>query len=103
MNAVFQALSDPTRRRILQLLRDRDLSAGEIAEHFQLAKSTLSGHFNVLKQADLIIAEKQKTTIFYSLNLSVVEETVAAVMGLFSVGKSTEPDILPNAKKSTSS
>lgn len=87
MNAVFQALSDPTRREILRLLRKREMSAGQLAEHFPLAKSTLSGHFNILKHAGLIMPEKIGTSIVYSLNLSVVEETLAAVMDLFEVGK----------------
>jgi ArsR family transcriptional regulator, repressor of sdpIR and other operons len=87
MNAVFQALSDPTRREILRLLRKREMTAGQIAEQFPLAKSTLSGHFNILKHAGLIVAEKNGTSIAYSLNLSVVEETMAAVMELFEVGK----------------
>ena len=62
------------------------MTAGEIAERFSLAKSTLSGHFNVLKNAELIVAEKNGTSIVYNLNLSVVEETVAAVMKMFEVG-----------------
>ena len=82
MNAVFQALSDPTRREILRLLRERDLSAGQIAQHFPLANSTLSGHFNVLKHAGLIVAERQGTSIVYSLNVSVVEEALAATLDL---------------------
>jgi DNA-binding transcriptional ArsR family regulator len=90
MNAVFQALGDPTRREILRLLRKREMTAGEIAERFPLAKSTLSGHFNILKHAGLIVAEKNGTSIVYSLNLSVVEQTMAAVMDLFEVGKSTK-------------
>ena len=87
MNAVFQALSDPTRREILRLLRKRAMTAGEIAEKFSLARSTLSGHFNILKNAGLIVAEKNGTTIHYSLNVSVVEQTVGAVMELLDVGK----------------
>ena len=51
MNGVYKALSDPTRRRILELLRRRDMTAGELADHFDLAKPTLSGHFAVLKEA----------------------------------------------------
>jgi ArsR family transcriptional regulator len=94
MNAVFQALSDPTRREILRLLRKREMSAGEISEKFPLAKSTLSGHFTILKHAELIVAEKNGTTIVYSLNLSVVEQTMAAVMELLDVGK-------PNKKGKT--
>ena len=73
MNAVFQALSDPTRREILRLLRKRAMTAGEIADRFPLARSTLSGHFNILKNAGLIVAEKNGTSILYSLNVSVVE------------------------------
>jgi len=90
MNAAFQALSDPTRREILRLLRKREMTAGEIAEKFPLAKSTLSGHFNILKHAGLIVAEKNGTSVVYSLNVSVVEQTVAAVMELFDVGKQTK-------------
>ena len=90
MNAVFQALSDPTRREILRLLRKRELTAGELAERFPLAKSTLSGHFNILKNAGLIVAEKNGTSIVYSLNLSVVEQTMAAMMELLDVGKQSK-------------
>ena len=85
MNELFQALSDPTRRKILQLLRQRDMAAGEIAEAFPLAKSTLSGHFNVLKHAGLIVSEKNGTTVMYSLNLSVLEQALAAAMELLEV------------------
>ncbi len=87
MNAVFQALGDPTRREILRLLGKRAMTAGEIAEQFPLAKSTLSGHFNILKNAGLIVAERNGTSIAYSLNVSVVEQTIGAVMDLFDVGK----------------
>jgi ArsR family transcriptional regulator, arsenate/arsenite/antimonite-responsive transcriptional repressor len=90
MNAVFQALGDPTRREILRLLRKREMTAGELAEKFLLAKSTLSGHFSILKNAGLIVAEKNGTSIVYSLNLSVVEQTMAAVMELLDVGKRTK-------------
>lgn len=87
MNAAFQALSDPTRREILRLLGKRDMTAGELAEQFALAKSTLSGHFTALKHAGLIVAEKNGTSIVYSLNVSVVEQTLAAVMELLDVGR----------------
>jgi DNA-binding transcriptional ArsR family regulator len=87
MNAAFQALSDPTRREILRLLRKRDMTAGELAEQFDLSRSTLSGHFNILKNAGLIVAERNGTSIIYSLNLSVAEQTVAAVLDLLDVGK----------------
>jgi DNA-binding transcriptional ArsR family regulator len=87
MNAVFQALGDPTRREILRLLRKREMTAGEIAERFPLARSTLSGHFNILKNAGLIVSEKNGTTIVYSLNVSVIEQTMAAMLDLLDVGK----------------
>jgi DNA-binding transcriptional ArsR family regulator len=90
MNAVFQALSDPTRREILRLLRKRAMTAGEIAERFPLAKSTLSGHYNILKNAGLIVSEKNGTTIYYSLNVSVVEQAMAAMLDLLDVGKTAK-------------
>ncbi len=82
MNEVFRALGDPTRREILALLKRRDMTAGELAERFPLAKSTLSGHFNVLRHAGLIVSERRGTTIVYSLNLSALEEALSAVMDL---------------------
>lgn len=88
--SVFKALADPSRRRILKLLGSRSMTAGEIAAQFPLAKSTLSGHFSVLKAADLIQEERRGTTIIYSLNLSVVEETLAAVMDLLKTGYRTQ-------------
>jgi ArsR family transcriptional regulator, arsenate/arsenite/antimonite-responsive transcriptional repressor len=82
MNEVFEALAHPIRREILKLLRKRAMSAGELAEHFTIAKPTLSGHFTVLKNADLVTTERQGTTIIYRLNMSVMEETLAAFMAL---------------------
>jgi len=87
INDVFRALSDPTRREILRILQSGDLSAGEIANRFPLARSTLSGHFNILKQAGLIVTERQGTTIVYSLDTSALDEAMSAVMDLFGVGK----------------
>ena len=63
------------------------MSAGEISEHFKLAKSTLSGHFSVLKGAELIREERRGTSIVYSLNLTVVEETLAAMMNLLKINR----------------
>lgn len=82
MNEVFQALSDPTRREILKLLKREDMTAGAIADRFPLARSTLSGHFRVLKHAGLIVAERQGTSIVYSLNLSAFEEAMSTVLDL---------------------
>jgi ArsR family transcriptional regulator, arsenate/arsenite/antimonite-responsive transcriptional repressor len=83
MSEVYRALADPTRRRILELLREREMSAGEIAEHFSLAKPTLSGHFAVLREARLVSPEKTGTTIIYRLNVSVLEEALMALMDAF--------------------
>lgn len=85
MNDVFRALADPTRREILRLLRRGPMSAGALADRFHLSRSTLSAHFNVLKAADLVQTERRGQTIRYSLNLSVFEETMAAVMAVFGV------------------
>ena len=82
MNEVFEALAHPVRRDILKLLRKRAMSAGELAEHFTIAKPTLSGHFTVLKNADLVTTERQGTTIIYRLNTSVMEDALAAFMAL---------------------
>lgn len=86
MNRVYRALSDPTRRRILQLLRERDMTAGELAEQFDLAKPTISGHFAVLKESDLIQGDRSGTTITYRLNVSVLEEALMALLEVFGLG-----------------
>lgn len=85
MSSVFKALSDPTRRRILQLLYQREMTAGEIAEHFSVAKPTLSGHLAVLRMADLVSAEKSGATITYRLKLSVLEEVLLGFADTFGI------------------
>jgi ArsR family transcriptional regulator, arsenate/arsenite/antimonite-responsive transcriptional repressor len=84
ISETFQALSDPTRRKILKLLRERSMTAGELGEHFALAKSTLSGHFNVLKHAGLVVIERHATSIVYSLNLSAFEDALSVMLELTS-------------------
>ena len=86
MNLVFKALSDPTRRQILQLLRRKPMNAGELAEHFAIAKSTLSAHFAILREADLIEAHKSGTVITYLLKVSVLEEALLAFAETVGVG-----------------
>jgi DNA-binding transcriptional ArsR family regulator len=76
VNRVFKALADPSRRRVLQLLRERPMLAGELAEHFAVAKPTMSAHFAVLQEAGLIEAEKSGRTILYRLKMSVLEEAL---------------------------
>jgi DNA-binding transcriptional ArsR family regulator len=82
MYDVFDALAHPVRRRILKMLRSRAMSAGEIADKFDLAKPTLSGHFAVLKAADLVSTERQGTTIIYRIKLSALEEAAVGLMNL---------------------
>lgn len=86
MQKTFKALSDPTRRKILQLLREQDMTAGEIASHFDSSKPTLSRHFSVLQEADLIQGTRNGSTITYRLNVTVLEETILAMLQMFNVG-----------------
>ncbi|MGI6171579.1 MAG: autorepressor SdpR family transcription factor [Butyricicoccus sp.] len=79
----FKALSDPTRREILQLLRQGALPAGEIAEHFNMTGATISHHLSVLKNAGLVDAERRGTYIYYEINLSVLEQILTWMTGLY--------------------
>jgi DNA-binding transcriptional ArsR family regulator len=90
MDTVFVALAHPTRRRILELLKRGSMSAGELAERFDVSKPTMSGHFAKLKAAGLVQAESKGTTVVYSLNLSMLEEVVMGFMGRLGVGASEE-------------
>jgi ArsR family transcriptional regulator, arsenate/arsenite/antimonite-responsive transcriptional repressor len=74
MNIVFKALNDPTRREILEMLQEQDMTAGEIAEKFSISFPSISHHLDLLKQAKLVIAEKEGQHVFYSLNTTVVDE-----------------------------
>jgi len=76
INELFKALSDENRRRILDLLRDRDLTVGEIADHFEMSKPGISQHLSVLKNANLVFAEKKGQYVYYSLNASVFQDVM---------------------------
>lgn len=76
----FKALSDPVRREILQLLRNGAMTAGNIAEHFDMTKATISYHLRLLKEAGLIFEEKEKNFIYYDLNTTLVEEMMGWLM-----------------------
>lgn len=76
MNEVFKALSDPTRRKILKMLREKDLTAGEIADAFHISKPSISHHLNLLKQADLVFSDKQGQNVIYSLNTTVFQDII---------------------------
>jgi DNA-binding transcriptional ArsR family regulator len=86
VNAVYRALADPTRRRILAILRWDDMTAGDLAAQFDLAWPTISGHLRVLREADLVQADRRGTTIVYHLNLSVLEEAMASLMSALGIG-----------------
>ena len=86
MNTVFKALADPTRRKVLELLRQRPMTAGELSDHFPVSRPTMSAHFAVLREADLIEANKIGTTILYQLKLSVLEDALLGFTQLFGIG-----------------
>jgi ArsR family transcriptional regulator, arsenate/arsenite/antimonite-responsive transcriptional repressor len=87
MNGVFKALNDPTRRKILELLQERDMTAGEIAEKFSMSWPSISHHLDLLKQAKLVTAEKDGQYIYYSLNTTVMDEIVKWMVQLKSKKK----------------
>jgi DNA-binding transcriptional ArsR family regulator len=96
MSQVFRALSDPTRRRVLQLLQKGPMSAGELCKHFEVSKPTMSAHFAVLKEADLVHAEKAGKSVIYHLKLTVLEEALLGFVHSFGLGAETpEPEKEP--------
>jgi DNA-binding transcriptional ArsR family regulator len=93
MSTVFKAIADPTRREVLALLRERPMSAGELAARFDVSKPTMSAHFAVLREAGLIDASRHGKSIIYRLRMSVLEEalmSLAQAVGL-DLGKAAEP------------
>jgi len=84
MNGVFQALADPTRRRILELLKEGGMTAGDIAAHFDISQPSVSHHLKLLRSAELVTAEREGQHIIYYLNLSVLEE---ALLGFYNMVK----------------
>ena len=79
----FQALANPYRREIIRLLKWQNLSAGEIAEHFDISQPSISRHLDILKRAEIVTAQRKANQIIYSLNLSVAEEIIMEMMELF--------------------
>jgi DNA-binding transcriptional ArsR family regulator len=100
VNEAFRALADPTRREVLRLLRRGEMSAGDLADHFGISKPSMSHHFAVLKQADLIAARRSGQQIYYALNTTVVEDLLAAVWDLFPSQARKPP---PNGRRETKS
>jgi ArsR family transcriptional regulator len=86
LTRTLQALADPTRRAILQMLTDRDMTAGEIGGRFAISAPSVSHHLSVLKNADLVHSERKGQTIIYSLNTTVMQEFLQELLQLFNVG-----------------
>lgn len=84
-NLVFKALADSNRRKILSLLREKDMTAGEIANFFNISKPSISHHLNLLKQAHLVIDERQGQNIVYSLNTTVFQELLGFFLNLVDI------------------
>jgi ArsR family transcriptional regulator len=80
MNDIFKALNDATRREILELLKQKDLSAGEIADAFNISKPSISHHLDILKRADLITSEKNGQFIIYSINTTIMEDVLQWIL-----------------------
>jgi DNA-binding transcriptional ArsR family regulator len=82
MNEAFKALSDPTRREILKLLRGGDMNAGDIAGHFEISKPSISHHLNLLKTANLVQVERNGQELIYSINTTVMQDFLADILAL---------------------
>ena len=90
LTRTLQALSDPTRREILKLLQDGDKSAGDLAAHFDMSAPSVSHHLNKLKNAELVLAERNGQQIMYSLNATVVQEFLQEMLHLFQIGENDD-------------
>lgn len=90
MNILFKALDDPTRRKIIEMLRERDMTAGEIADAFDISKPSISHHLDLLKQANIVLSIKKGQFITYSLNVSVFEEMLKWVFDIMQTKKTKE-------------
>ena len=82
MNSLFKALNDENRRKIVELLKDKDMNAGEIAAQFNISKPSISHHLDILKRADLITSEKKGQFVEYSLNTSILEDLINWIITL---------------------
>ena len=92
MTSVFDALSHPIRREVLELLKGGGKTAGELADHFPVSKPTMSGHFAKLKAAGLILGENRAGSIVYTLNMSTLEEALHGFMARMDMGRTPVND-----------
>ncbi len=93
MNILFRALNDATRREILELLKDGDMTAGDIADHFDMSKPSISHHLDLLRQADLVASVKKGQFVLYSLNLTVMDEIMVWFMQFKPATQTEKPRI----------
>ena len=80
MNELFKALNDETRREILTMLKEQPMTAGEIADHFNISKPSISHHLDILKRADLVASEKKGQFVHYSINTTVMDDLLTWIL-----------------------
>jgi len=98
MNNFFRALNDNTRREILEMLKEGDMTAGDIADRFDMTKPSISHHLDLLKQADLVVSVKKGQFIYYSLNMTVMDEIMSWFMQFRPATKSEESPVKPKIR-----
>ena len=99
MTTVFKALSDPTRRKVLELLKNGPLSAGELSDHFSFSRPTMSAHFSVLREADLVASEKHGKSVIYQLKISVLEDALLSFAEVFGWQLQESEDASPSPQQ----
>lgn len=101
MNLLFKALNDPTRRDILELLKDKDMTAGDIADKFAISKPSISHHLDLLRQAGLVVSVKEGQFIYYSINTTVMDEILKWIMQFKSPQNNKNDETIMSHKKKT--
>ncbi len=95
MNSIFKALSHPARRKIIAMLQNGPLTSGEIAEAFDMAWPSVTGHLSALKEAELVDAERDRNTVRYRLNISAAEEALGFLLGVMQAANPARSDTKP--------
>lgn len=83
MKDVWNAMADPTRRKILSMLQQQDMTAGEISDKFDISGATVSHHLKILREAELVLSVKEKQTITYSINTTVFQDFLKGIADVF--------------------
>ncbi|MDD2487630.1 MAG: autorepressor SdpR family transcription factor [Candidatus Gracilibacteria bacterium] len=87
IDSIYKALSDKNRRRMIELLKEKDMSVSEIVTHFDITQASVSHHLDILKRANLVIDERKGQFVFYSLNVSIFEEFMNSILNVFNINK----------------